>query len=111
MNDYQQETEKLELALTAMNQQKEILGLLADMLKVRSALCLPLDGTQDVVAEIIRVMRENDTLRKLLADSNAPCPYCGLAASDQSKCVRGFPGCARADDQLLPGYESSIFIT
>lgn len=52
-------------------------------------------------AEIERLREENNTLRGLLGNSAKPCPYCGLAAEDQSKCDRGFPGCARADDQML----------
>lgn len=44
---------------------------------------------------------ENDTLRGLLGNSAKPCTYCGLAAEDQGKCQYGFPGCMRADDQML----------
>lgn len=55
----------------------------------------------DALEENARLMAENDTLRGLLGNSALPCPYCGLAAEDQSKCARGFPGCARADDQML----------
>lgn len=55
----------------------------------------------DALEENARLRADNDTLRGLLGNSALPCPYCGLAAEDQSKCARGFPGCARADDQML----------
>lgn len=44
---------------------------------------------------------ENDRLRALLGNSALPCVYCGLPADQQSECARGFPGCARGDDQML----------
>jgi hypothetical protein len=47
---------------------------------------------------------ENNTLRGLLGNSAHPCTYCGLPAADQAKCARGFPGCARADDQMLSAH-------
>ena len=47
------------------------------------------------------VVRENDRLRYILAKSNEPCLYCGLAASDMAKCAGGFPGCGRMDDMLV----------
>ena len=56
---------------------------------------------RELSAEVERVAKENDTLRGLLGNSAKPCPYCGLAAEDQAKCASGFPGCARADDQML----------
>ena len=56
---------------------------------------------RELSAEVERIVKENDTLRGLLGNSAKPCPYCGLAAEDQSKCASGFPGCARADDQML----------
>lgn len=43
---------------------------------------------------------ENTKLRKLLADSPADCPYCGLSKADMARCASGFPGCGRADDML-----------
>lgn len=52
-------------------------------------------------AELARVKKENDTLRGLLGNSAKDCVYCGLPAAEQGKCARGFPGCARADDQIL----------
>lgn len=55
----------------------------------------------DALEEKARLRADNDTLRGLLGNSALPCPYCGLAAEDQSKCAHGFPGCARADDQML----------
>ena len=54
-----------------------------------------------VSKESARLQRENDTLRGLLGNSAKPCAYCGLAAEDQAKCAHGFPGCMRADDQIL----------
>lgn len=59
---------------------------------------------KDLTAALKRVKgleKENNTLRGLLGNSAKPCSYCGLAAEDQAKCERGFPGCARADDQML----------
>lgn len=58
---------------------------------------------------------ENDALRQLLADSNAACPYCGLAATELTKCSRGFPGCARLDDALngpypIPGEVDEVML-
>lgn len=51
--------------------------------------------------ELKRLRKENDTLRALLGNSAKPCVYCGLPAEDQAKCPSGFPGCSRADDQML----------
>jgi hypothetical protein len=44
---------------------------------------------------------ENAELRGLLGNSALPCPYCGLPAEEQARCAYGFPGCSRADDQML----------
>ena len=44
---------------------------------------------------------ENDHLRALLAWGTDPCIYCGLSAETMGQCVRGFPGCARADDMQV----------
>lgn len=46
--------------------------------------------------EINRLRAENSAMRTVLAKSPIPCVYCGL--DDMSRCERGFPGCARADD-------------
>ena len=43
--------------------------------------------------------QENDKLRALLAYSDSPCVYCGLA--EMSRCLYGFPGCGRADDMAI----------
>jgi hypothetical protein len=51
--------------------------------------------------EYERVKRENDFLRALVGNSDKACVYCGLGADEQAKCVMGFPGCARGDDQML----------
>lgn len=51
--------------------------------------------------EIETLRAENDTLRGLLGNSALPCTYCGLPAAEQAKCQYGFPGCSRADDQML----------
>lgn len=51
--------------------------------------------------EVERLRAENDTLRGLLGNSAKDCVYCGLPAAEQAKCKHGFPGCGRADDQML----------
>lgn len=43
---------------------------------------------------------ENDRLRAALSNSDQPCLYCSLPASEMSKCPDGFPGCSRADDAV-----------
>lgn len=43
---------------------------------------------------------ENKLLRAALANSELPCVYCSLPASDMAKCESGFPGCERAEDAL-----------
>jgi hypothetical protein len=48
--------------------------------------------------ELERLRRENDTMRKLIAESDLDCMYCGLSKADMAKCELGFPGCGRADD-------------
>lgn len=48
--------------------------------------------------DIERLKRENTVLRGLVAKLVRPCHYCGL--DDMSKCARGFPGCALADDLM-----------
>ena len=50
---------------------------------------------------VAQLRKENDVLRKKLAESKEPCVYCGLPAEDLAKCPHGFPGCGRADDMLL----------
>lgn len=52
-------------------------------------------------AEVERLTKENDWLRAYTAQSAKACVYCGLGADEMGKCERGFPGCARADDQML----------
>lgn len=47
------------------------------------------------------VVKENDRLRGIIGHSVMDCIYCGLPAIQQTKCLSGFPGCSRADDQLL----------
>lgn len=49
---------------------------------------------------LIDIQAENTRLRAALAQSERPCVYCSLPAADWSKCVQGFPGCARADDAM-----------
>lgn len=53
------------------------------------------------LAEVARLTAENDWLRAYTGQSAKACVYCGLGADEQGKCNRGFPGCARADDQML----------
>lgn len=48
--------------------------------------------------EVTRLQDENDILRGIVASIDHPCIYCGL--TDKSRCERGFPGCAWADDLL-----------
>jgi hypothetical protein len=50
------------------------------------------------VPEIESLRKENDTLRRILANSNDICVYCGLTKASMAECVHGFPGCHRADD-------------
>lgn len=51
-------------------------------------------------ANLSAVESENTKLRAALAHSKEPCVYCQLPADEQAKCESGFPGCARADDQM-----------
>ena len=55
----------------------------------------------DDVATIEALTAENDRLRKLIADSDMNCIYCGLPKCDMMKCESGFPGCGRADDMMI----------
>lgn len=57
----------------------------------------------DADVELQQLRTENDRLRRLLAESNADCPYCGLPAARMGECAHGFPGCGRADDMMLDG--------
>lgn len=50
--------------------------------------------------ELVRLRKENDALRKIVAESSMDCIYCGLSRDDMNRCRSGFPGCARADDML-----------
>lgn len=67
------------------------------------------DETTDLKSQLESLQKENDTLRGLLGNSSKPCPYCGLAAEDQIKCALGFPGCSRADDQMLGRYFADAY--
>jgi hypothetical protein len=59
---------------------------------------------QDEFAMLHRRLAEatakNTRLRAALANSKDPCAYCSLAKNEWSKCVKGFPGCDRADDAM-----------
>lgn len=59
------------------------------------------DEIERLSAEVARLTKENDWLRAYTAQSAKDCVYCGLGADEQGKCERGFPGCARGDDQML----------
>lgn len=59
------------------------------------------DAYEAAEKRIADLARENDRLCALLGSSAKDCMYCGLPATEQAKCARGFPGCARADDQML----------
>lgn len=48
--------------------------------------------------QLASLRRENDTMRSIIAFSDLPCMYCGLAKAEMGRCQSGFPGCARADD-------------
>jgi hypothetical protein len=61
-------------------------------------------STGQDAARIAELQKENDTLRGLLGSSSKPCVYCNLPAAEQIKCAHGFPGCMRADDQMLGKY-------
>jgi hypothetical protein len=54
-----------------------------------------------VRAENVALRKENDFLRAHSGTSAKACVYCGLGANEQGKCASGFPGCDRADDQML----------
>lgn len=59
------------------------------------------DEIERLEARVAELERENDWLRAYTSQSAKACVYCGLGADEQGQCERGFPGCARADDQLL----------
>lgn len=59
------------------------------------------------VPELIRLRRENDQLRGLIANSEMNCIYCELPKAEMMRCESGFPGCARADDIMLADQERS----
>lgn len=66
-------------------------------------LCDPALASQPepkIETELERLRKENDTLRKFIAESNLDCIYCGLSKADMAKCEHGFPGCGRADDLM-----------
>jgi hypothetical protein len=50
---------------------------------------------------VAALTKENDFLRAYTGNSAKACVYCGLGAEEQFRCKSGFPGCARADDQML----------
>lgn len=60
-----------------------------------------MDPEVGLKAEVECLRRENDFLRAHTGNSAKSCVYCGLGAEEQGRCERGFPGCARADDQML----------
>ena len=47
----------------------------------------------------------NDILLGIVAKAKIPCVYCGM--DDISRCERGFPGCAQADD-LMAGQDETF---
>lgn len=57
--------------------------------------------SEELKTQIAELIQENNVLRALLGNSSKPCPYCNLPAHKQAECPAGFPGCSRADDQLL----------
>lgn len=52
-------------------------------------------------ARAASVVKENDTLRRIVANSDELCVYCGLTKVNMAKCEHGFPGCHRADDMNI----------
>jgi hypothetical protein len=50
---------------------------------------------------VAALTKENDFLRAYTGNSAKACVYCGLGAEEQYLCKAGFPGCSRADDQML----------
>lgn len=50
---------------------------------------------------IAELTAENNKWRAAYGNSDKPCMYCELSAADQAKCQSGFPGCGRADDQMM----------
>jgi len=71
------------------------LGKAAGMLQVAGEQIAQLES------DLSQRIRENDYLRAIVGNSDKACIYCGLGADEQAKCERGFPGCARGDDQML----------
>ncbi len=61
---------------------------------------IPEDLARQIKEEFDDILRENNTLRGILANSDLACVYCGLSKTDQIKCSHGFPGCPRADDSI-----------
>lgn len=80
-----------------MNTQERIAALQkrVDDLEGSLSQCAQLDS------DLKQRTRENDYLRALVGNSDKSCIYCGLGSEDQGKCAFGFPGCSRADDQML----------
>ena len=73
-------------------------GTLRDTVRpIRSSQCYE-NELQNERAVLAETRKENDILRALLPKLKAPCAHCGL--EDISKCTRGFPGCAQADDLM-----------
>jgi hypothetical protein len=70
-------------------------GIACGMLEIAA------DQLAQTQSDLKQRARENDFLRALVGNSDKACLYCGLGAENQAQCERGFPGCARADDQML----------
>lgn len=67
---------------------------------------VPLMYTEKDAAAQLR--RENDFLRRMVAESDLPCVYCQLPKADMARCASGFPGCARGDDMIAHGDVPSV---
>ena len=63
-----------------------------------SVQCVEVDFAQGLELRAAELQKENSCLRTMVAKANIPCAHCGL--DDMSKCLHGFPGCAKADDIL-----------
>jgi len=94
----------------------EVQSMLSEVQKIQPGGSPPYGGpvqlTKWIVSETLRKIenlksdnaqlhQENDQFRAMLGNSAKPCIYCGLSVKDQMKCESGFPGCARADDQMI----------
>lgn len=81
---------------------EEWLAILPAFIQKTAALpeMMPFLTSPENTSELARVMKENMTMRKIIAESDLPCLYCKLPGAEMGKCKSGFPGCGRADDMM-----------